>query len=242
MPTETHTLIERSPLFEFEVKVLDEPGRVEGYASTFSNVDRQGDVMLPGSFTATLRENKGRVPMLYGHLMSKVVGFGIEATEDDKGLKVVGEFTLDSDDGRNAYAIAKHAAKLNNKLGLSIGYGVRKDGAEWDEAAGVRRLKAVNLYEWSIAPVPANPRASIGRVKGAAAGMSASELRAVLMQVGFTQAEAREFLFAAKGLPCAELEATVTEALPRAGSQTAVDIGAVLVELQRAQLTFATHF
>lgn len=246
MPAAQHTLtdagerIERSPLYDFEVKVLDEPGRFEGYASTFENVDRQGDVMLPGAFTATLRENKGRVPILYGHLQSRVVGFGVDATEDSKGLKVVGEFTLDSDDGRNVYAIAKHAAKLGSKLGLSIGYGIRKDGAAWNEATGVRELKAVNLYEWSIAAVPANPRATIGRVKGAARGMSASELRAVLTSAGFSQAEAREFLFIAKGLPCAGDEADDNGALPRAESQTAVDFGAVLTELRRAQLAIAS--
>jgi hypothetical protein len=37
---------------------------------------------------------------------------------------VYGEFTLGADDGRNAYALAKHAAR--SAAGLSIGYGVTK--------------------------------------------------------------------------------------------------------------------
>ena len=149
----------------FELKSVEESGVFEGYASTFGNMDLQHDIVMPGAFSATLASNKGKVPILMAHQTARIVGFGIDAEEDAKGLKVRGQFALDADDGRNAYAITKAAAANGSKLGLSIGYGVRKNGAEWDEEQNVRKLKAVDLYEYSIAAVPANPRARVSRVK-----------------------------------------------------------------------------
>jgi phage head maturation protease len=95
-----------------------------------------------------------------------VVGFSTAAEEDSKGLKVAGEFTLDSDEGHNAYATVRHAAKLGQKFGLSIGYAIRgEDGAHWDEQTGVRTLKNLTVYEFSLAAIPANPRARMTAVK-----------------------------------------------------------------------------
>ena len=44
------------------------------------------------------------------HNTGRVVGFSTAAEEDSKGLRVEGEFTFASDEGRNAYATVKHAA------------------------------------------------------------------------------------------------------------------------------------
>jgi uncharacterized protein len=149
--------------FPFEVKAVEANGRFTGYASVFGNEDRQRDVVLPGAFKDTLAQHKGRVPILLAHRTDQPIGFGIEAQEDSRGLRVVGEFTLDSDNGRNAYATAKHAAKLQQEIGLSIGYAIRPGG--FDYKGEVRYLKAVDLFEYSLALVPANPEARITGVK-----------------------------------------------------------------------------
>lgn len=175
----------------FEVKELTDDGTFTGYASTFGNKDFGGDVIERGAFVDTLKENGGKVPILFNHSWMRPIGYGLEAKEDDHGLLVVGEFTLGSTDGRDAYETAKHAAKRKQRHGLSIGYSIRDGGAE--QRGEARRLKALNLHEYSMAVFPMNPKARIREVK---AGATWRECEDYLRSVGLTQLEAKSFLSA----------------------------------------------
>lgn len=157
--------MERTPFFGFQFKSVGEAGSFTGYASTFGNEDLVGDVVARGAFKRTLAANGGRVPILMSHNPGIVVGFGTAASEDSRGLAVEGEFTLASDAGRNAYATIQHAAKVGHAFGLSIGYGIPRDGFDFDSARQVRTLKDIDLYEYSLAATPANPAARITGVK-----------------------------------------------------------------------------
>jgi hypothetical protein len=180
-----------SKAFPFAFKDVTEAGQFEGWAAVFSNVDLQGDRIKRGAFAETIEESGGRWPVLFGHDTGRVVGFSTTAEEDAKGLRVAGEFTLASDEGRNAYATAKHAAGLGQKFGLSIGYGVREGGADYDGETGVRTLKNLTVYEFSLAAIPANPRARISQVK-AAGDWTRREFEEHLRDAGFSkQAAAR---------------------------------------------------
>jgi HK97 family phage prohead protease len=130
--------------------------------------------------------------------MSRPVGFSTAGAEDSKGLLVSGEFTLGSDDGRNAYALAKHAARLKQPFGLSIGYGVGQDGAKFNEQSGVRDLTDLDVYEFSLAAVPMNPRARVARVKAAGEPLTEREIEGVLRDVGLSQDEAKCLIFSMK--------------------------------------------
>jgi uncharacterized protein len=160
--------MEYSGFYDFALKEIGEEGGFEGYASTFGGPpDLQGDIVAQGAFAETIDKHKGKWPLLMGHIVSRIVGFSTHAEETDRGLLLRGEFTLASDEGRNAYATAQHAARVGHKLGLSIGYGIRKNGAVLDEQTGVRTLKGIDVFEVSIAALPANSRARIARVKSA---------------------------------------------------------------------------
>ena len=188
IPTET----EYSPAFVFEVKELTEDGIFEGYSSTFGNKDLGGDVIERGAFAETLKEHGGRVPILFNHSWMKPIGYGIDAKEDDRGLFVRGEFTLGSTDGRDAYETAKHAQRRKQPHGLSIGYSVRGDeGAAM--RGDVRRLKAVNLHEYSMAVFPMNPKARIREVKS---GATRRECEEYLRGFGMSQLEAKKLISA----------------------------------------------
>lgn len=176
-------------VFAGEVKELDALGQFEAYAATFGNIDRQGDKIARGAFLETIAESKGRYPFLMAHDTSRIAGFGTHAEEDAKGLLVSGELILDSDEGRNAYAIMKTAAKLKAPLGFSIGYGVPEGGAKRDEKTGVRTLSKIVLYEYSIACVPANPRARMTDVK--ASEWTRRELETQLCEIGLSRAAAK---------------------------------------------------
>lgn len=177
--------------FDCAYKQVDETGTFEAHVSTFGNRDRQNDIVMPGAFTRTLKETKGRVPFLMGHNMGRIIGFGTHAEEDSKGLLVRGEFTLESDEGRNAYATARHAAKVGHKLGLSIGYGIADGGAAYDERRGVRKLTDIDLFEYSIAAVPANDRARGMTVKSESDRWTEREFEEHLREVGFSKDAAR---------------------------------------------------
>ena len=188
IPIET----EYTPVFSFEVKELAEDGGFTGYAATYGNKDLGGDIIERQAFRETLLESKGRVPILFNHSWMRPIGYGIEAKEDDHGLLVVGEFTLGSTDGRDAYETAKHAAKRKQPHGLSIGYSVRgEDGAVI--RGDSRRLKALNLHEYSMAVFPMNPKARIREVKS---GASLRECEEYLRGYGMSQSEAKKFLSA----------------------------------------------
>ena len=180
--------------FPFEVKAVADGGRFTGYASTFGNVDLQDDVIEPGAFKSTLEKHGGKVPILWNHRHTDVVGFGIGAKEDSHGLHVEGELTITTDLGRNVHELAKHALKLGQQMGLSIGYSILPKGAE--HSGGIRRLKALQLHEYSITPFPANPEARLSAVKQMDAYAHVREivkdrkdLRAFLQECGFSRSK-----------------------------------------------------
>ena len=182
-----------------EFKEVTEDGQFEGHAAVIGNVDLGGDRIKRGAFTRTIEETGGKWPVLMGHIMSRPVGFSTGGEEDNKGLLVSGEFTLGSDDGRNAYALARHAAKLKQPFGLSIGYGVGKDGAKFNDSTGVRDLTDLDVYEFSLAAVPMNPRARVARVKAAGERFTEREIEGILRDAGFSQNEAKCLIFSMKG-------------------------------------------
>jgi len=193
------TIEKKSFVCELAFKEVTEDGQFEGHAAVFGNVDLGGDRIKRGAFTRTLAETGGKWPVLMGHMMARPVGFSTGGEEDSKGLLVRGEFTLAADDGRNAYALAKHAAKLKQPFGLSIGYGVGKDGAKFNSDTGVRDLSDLDVYEFSLAAVPMNPRARVARVKAAGEPLTEREIEGILRDAGFSISEAKCLIYSLKG-------------------------------------------
>jgi HK97 family phage prohead protease len=135
----------------------DEEGKFTGYAAVFGNVDRQNDLIEPGAFTKTLQENP-TVPILWQHDAYEPIGVSLEMKEDDTGLRVEGQLAVDVQRGSEARSLMQ----LGAIKGLSIGYRAVKPVFE----RGVRRLKEVQLVEWSPVTFPANTLATIADVKG----------------------------------------------------------------------------
>jgi HK97 family phage prohead protease len=174
--------------FSFEIKEVEESGQFTGYASTFGNTDLVGDIVEAGAFSQTLKETKGVYPILWQHDYRNVVGFGVEAVQDFKGLLVKGEFTMANPQGQMAYTTVQHAQKVGHKMGLSIGFTLDKKGS-WEMDGTIRRLKKVNLMEYSLATFPANPKATVHRVKSVE-DMTEREFEEFLREAGFSKSEA----------------------------------------------------
>lgn len=158
-------------------------GSFDGYASVFGNVDSYGDTVEPGAFTKTLDDWKssgGVIPVLWGHDMEDPfsnIGGLTSATQDDKGLHVVGQLDMDNPKAQQVYRLMKGGR--TNKM--SFAYTTNDSAFDADE--GVNHLKDLTLYEVSVVQVPANDQAAIESVKsGASALVSGVKSGRVLAQ------------------------------------------------------------
>lgn len=140
-----------------QFKQEDVEGRVfRGYASTW-DLDRGGDIILPGAFTKTLAERGDRVKVLWQH--EEPIGKPKLMREDDKGLfveAVISKTRL----GDEALELMRDGVIDT----MSIGYSVPSGKADYDDS-GVRKISELKLYEFSAVTFPMNEAAIITGVK-----------------------------------------------------------------------------
>lgn len=145
------------------LKTADLPeGTFEGWASTFGNTDAHNDRVMPGAFRKSIASGQ-TIPLLWMHKSDDptgIVGEVIEAVEAPEGLKIRGQFDLDTTTGAAAY----RAVKSRRVNALSIGYRVNTATKGSD---GVNELRDLDLIEVSVVTRGANDRALVGSVKSA---------------------------------------------------------------------------
>lgn len=168
---------------QIRIKAGPEDGLKEGqfiaYASVFGNKDSYGDVVMPGAFADSLEEwGKGDsvIPLLFGHNMYDPdynIG-GVEAEEDDHGLKVTATLDLESPKAQQTYRLIK--GKRINQMSFAYdviegGFAKRKkdpDGPDdEDNTEDVFELRKLKLYEVSVVPIGANQETEILAAKAA---------------------------------------------------------------------------
>jgi HK97 family phage prohead protease len=138
-------------------------GSLNGYASTFHNVDRGGDVVVPGAFTDAITEIKASgIPLLADHHASTadVLGTIYDAEEDSTGLRISARFasTQRAQDVRQLL-VEGHLSKL------SIGYETLAESFEDRDGHRVRLLERIKLWETSVVVFPMNNEAVVTSVK-----------------------------------------------------------------------------
>jgi HK97 family phage prohead protease len=141
-----------------QLKAEGDAGRFSGYASTY-NLDLQNDKIEPGAFAQSITDKKGKVPIFFNH--EDWIGFSTSLAEDGKGLAMTAELALGNTISDNAYALLQKAAQLDFRVGMSIGFTAQ----DWDWDGNIRTLKEINLYEVSITPFPAQPKAFVTDLK-----------------------------------------------------------------------------
>lgn len=147
-----------------EWKVDESSGELQGYASTFGNVDLDDDIIVKGAFKKTISERvrAGQVRILADHMprTSNVLGTMKTASEDSHGLKFTAE--LSSAPSVQDTRIKMLEGHLDR---LSIGYEPIQWSFEEKEGKSLRILSEIKLWEVSVVVFPANPEAAITRVK-----------------------------------------------------------------------------
>ena len=163
MEKKSDTAVRECKAVRFHVESVDEEsGEFSGHAAVFDNVDDGGDIIEPGAFSRTIKENFDRIKILSQHNDCDLpIGKPIELREDDKGLFVRGKIS-DTQKGRDVQTLLKDGV-LNE---LSIGYDAIT--FDFDSDKGVRHLKEVRLWEISIVTWAMNDQATIDEVKSLA--------------------------------------------------------------------------
>lgn len=128
--------------------------KFKGYLSTFKNLtpnDRDGDYVEPGAFAKTLAKFTRNPVALRDHVnaTTHLVGKFTSIKEDSNGLLVEGTLS-NSPDVRDVRFKVAEGMLTGMSMGGIFTYG--EDG---------KQIKAVDLYEGSFTPVPANPDAQI---------------------------------------------------------------------------------
>lgn len=150
----------------FEVKAITEDEDYyifEGYASTYLNVDRGMDAVMPGAFVETIAElmgskRVGKLPVEWQHNSEMPIGSIIEFMDDSRGLFVKGRLPK-SDSFVSGRVIPQ--MKAESVTAMSIGYST----LDYIIEGGVRLLKKLKLWEISLVTTPMNPLADITGLK-----------------------------------------------------------------------------
>ncbi len=173
-----------------DLKQVSLDGEFEGYASLFNREDLGRDIVMPGAFRDTLRKSGADgVKMLFQHDPNQPIGVWHRIYEDARGLFVKGRIMTELAKGREVLSMMR-AGAIN---GLSIGF--RTIRGHRDKRSGVRRLRAIELWEISVVTFPMLPDARVTAIKSDPFGGIAPSQREferwLTRDAGFTRSEAR---------------------------------------------------
>jgi len=166
-----------------ETKAEEPEGQFSGYASTYG-LDLVGDKIVPGAFAKSIAETRGKIPIFFNHRPDAWVGFSKRLAEDEKGLAFTAKLVLKSSHGRDAYELLIAAQENDFKVGMSIGFRSK----DWEMDGSIRLLKEIQLFEASITPSPAQPRARVIDVK------TVRELEQFLREEGCSNTDAKAWI------------------------------------------------
>lgn len=167
-----------------ESAVTADSGGFTGYASRFLNIDRQGDMILPGAYANSLPEFLDDGGVILADHVNKTLAVAAtlrDAIEDKSGLLVSGGFSA-TETGQRLRQLLKE--KAVNKMSISFmaaskkvkeadihaiwkRYGYQPSNGQMQlSKSGANLISDVNeILEVSFVPIPANREAGIISVK-----------------------------------------------------------------------------
>ncbi|MBQ2262728.1 MAG: HK97 family phage prohead protease [Loktanella sp.] len=202
---------------EFDLKAAESAdGEVVAYLTTFKNVDQVGDIIETGAldeFVNSFDPDSAKLPMLFNHDTSSIVGEWKTLEIDDHGVKGTGILYTETTLGKDIQAL------LRRKAVAAVSIGFRSNDYEILPKGG-RKFHQLELVETSIVLNPANKSAVVISVKSDDGFIETKALKSVLKQAGLTRNEIEAlFQHGWKGLKNLRDEQAGTEELVAALKQ-----------------------
>lgn len=150
---------------DFKIKSADESGTISGYFSTYDRIpDSYGDVIAPGAFTETIkaREESGHpFPLCWNHSLDQIIG-AVDKIEDDEHGPLMTAHFFDTELAQEKRKLVQEGVVYQ----FSFAYDVKDSKTvTLDDGTKANELRDLNLFEVSIVPIPANPRAEVTEIK-----------------------------------------------------------------------------
>jgi HK97 family phage prohead protease len=165
---------------QFKAESVDQQERIfKGYASTY-DLDSGGDIIVKGAFEKSMQSGRN-VKVLWQHKTDVPIGKPILMREDDKGLYVEAKISQTTA-GNDAMTLLMDGVIDS----MSIGYITKESEFRND---GVRLLKEVDLFEFSLVSYPMNDKAVITQVKNQ---FDVRELENILREAGYSNSQAKK--------------------------------------------------
>lgn len=202
--------------FALDTKAVNDDGYIEGLAVGYGNLDRGGDIVLPGA----IRMSGKTLPMLMYHDQKRPAGVWTEFADTADGLLAKGRFSMSTRNGKEAHGLVKDGALG----GLSMGY----QAVRHKIVGKARHLIEVALHEVSLVTIPMNEKTLVTSVKDILAGGDLPSVR-----------EFEEFLRDAGGFSKSLATAIAAKATPhlRGEPEAKADDPAEIMRKLRAALT-----
>lgn len=168
----------------FQLKDIDITGRtVEAIVST-SDLDGGNDIIMPGAFAGTLKNDIARVKMLWQHQQHKPIGKPLEIRETSAGLYVK-SYVSKIQQGEDYLTLASEGIVSE----FSIGYSVKDFEMEGD----IRKIKTLKLWEFSPVTWGMNENTVLLGIKSMSEARP-KEIELALRDVGFSIREAKAIM------------------------------------------------
>lgn len=151
----------------FALKADEGAGTISGYFSTYDRIpDSYGDVIEKGAFTDTIkaREASGHpFPLCWNHDLNQIIGAVDKIEDNGHGPLLTARF-FDSALAQEKRELVKQGVVYQFSFAYDV-KGWKKPTSE-EEKAGIKNiLTKLDVFEVSIVPIPANPRAEVTDIK-----------------------------------------------------------------------------
>ena len=149
------------------IKSADDAGTISGYFSTYDRIpDSYGDVIAKGAFSETIAKRKESghpFPLCWNHDLNQIVGSidPEDIIDDDHGPHMDASF-FNGPLAQEKREIVKSGVVYQ----FSFAYEILDAGpVTLEDGTKANELRKLELFEVSIVPVPANPRAEVTDIK-----------------------------------------------------------------------------
>jgi HK97 family phage prohead protease len=154
------------------IKDIDaKTGTVTGYFSVFGNVDSDGDIVMPGAFTQTLKTNYKRIKHLAyhdpGQPLSSTSKENLILKEDSYGLHFESKISQTTY-GKNIIQLYQDGVLDEHSIGYEVILSRDSDTKtteRWGQKVPVKELHQLKLWEGSVVTWGANAKAGTESVK-----------------------------------------------------------------------------